>query len=178
MSIIIQTLTGAQISMASHIAVMRRISNEQGKIAPKHGAPTGKGSWEMDIKGCGAELAVALYVNLVWCGTVGRFRQRDVGGLVEVRSTTETRYSLRIDPDDADDAPFVLVWPRDSIREYDLVGWCLGHEAKQQKWWDVKARKSEPAFWVPWNDPVLRDMATLLDWVREHRFQEEQRGVA
>lgn len=173
-------LTGPQLSITNHVAVMRRISNEQKKIKPKHGAPTGKGSWEGDIKSCSAELAVALYTNLVWCGTVGQFDQRDVGGLIEVRAT-QPHYHLRLHPADLDPVPFVLVWWREeNMYEYDLMGWVFAHEGKMQKWFGDPWRTKRPAFWVPPKGDHLRPMETLLDWVHEQRGRnaDEEDGVA
>jgi len=149
-----------QLSMASHVAVMRRASNMLKQIAPKHGATNGEGSWEIDINGCCAELAVARYLNLFWCGALNNFRARDVGGLVDVRSRSKHHYQLILHPDDPDDVPFVLVWAHPP--DFELTGWLLAREGKQQEFWSDPAG-GRPAFFVP--KERLHPMAALREWV-------------
>ena len=114
-------LTYGQLSMASHVAIMRRASNMLKGLPPRYGASNGEGSWEMDINACCAELAVARYTNLFWCGSLNDFSARDVGGIIDVRSMTKSHYQLILHPDDPDGAPFVLVWTNPP--EFELTGW-------------------------------------------------------
>jgi hypothetical protein len=58
---------------------------------------------------------------------------------------------------DQDELPFVLVHPE--APKFHLMGWCYGHEGKQQKYWADKQRSDRPAFFVPQTD--LRPIETL-----------------
>jgi len=169
-------LTEGQISMASHIGVMRRISNLRRSTPPKHGAGNGEGSWEIDINGCCAELAVACYLNLFWCGSLNDYAARDVGGLVDVRSTMKPDRRLPLHPDDLDSVPFVLAWPRPPLFSvYDLVGWTLARDGKRQEFWCDPTNNGRPAFFVPKN--VLHPMPALREWTERMRSLTEESSL-
>jgi hypothetical protein len=128
--------------------------------APKYGAPNGAGALEIDVNGCCAELAVARYTNLFWCGTVNDVQARDVGGMVDVRSTTQRNHNLILHPDDDDETPYVLVWTH--APEFDLCGWTFAGDGKLSEFWRDPTG-GRPAFFVPRN--LLRPMPELLDWL-------------
>ena len=111
---------------------------------------------------CGAEMAVAKYLNLYWSGALGDYKARDVGGMVEVRARSSMDWDLLVHPEDADDLPFVLVVPQPPI--FVIRGWMFARDAKQSQFWSDPAR-GRAAFFVPVDK--LRPMSELKDWVRD-----------
>jgi hypothetical protein len=171
----IVALTSAQLSMAAHVAVMRRIANQQNNVKPKYGAPTGIGSWEFDLNACAAEVAVAKHFNLFWCGTVNDYGALDVGGLINVRQTHHAHGRLRLHPPDCDDVPFVLATGTNGT--FNLRGWLFASEGKQQRWWCDPTGDARPAFFVPQHE--LHDMEVLATWLGgvKEAIRADQRSV-
>jgi hypothetical protein len=153
-------LTYAQISMAAYVGVMRRTSNLKRGVAPKYGATNGPGSWDLEVISCCAELAVAKYLNLFWCGSIGDFAAKDVGRLVQVRSTDKPTHRLILHPRDDDRDPFVLAIMI-GADTFDLCGWIFAREGKCDAFWCDPSGTGRPAFFVP--NEKLRPMAQLLD---------------
>lgn len=149
-----------QISMACHIAVMRRVQNMINKVPPKYGATNSNGSWELDMLSCQAELAVAKYLNLYWDGSVGDYDAPDVGGCVEVRCRRRIDYELIMYKKDKSHLPFVLVFGQANSPEFLLKGWAFGYEGKLDEYWRDPA-VGRPAYFVP--HEVLRPMSELWE---------------
>lgn len=85
---------------------------------------------EMDIRGAHCEFAASIMLNLYWRPTIGRLRDRDVGGLVEVRSTILEKGKLIVKPADDDDAPFVLIVADMLALRFRFGGWLFARQAK------------------------------------------------
>lgn len=151
-------LTYAQISLAGHVAVMRRTSDMKSGRVPRFGA---KQTWDLDINGCCGEIAVARYLNLFWCGAFNDFEARDVGGLVDVRACSKRDYRLILHHDDIDGVPYVNahVSPPDVV----MSGWLFAREGKLDKYWDDPLG-GRAAFFVP--QKFLRPMDELLAWAK------------
>lgn len=161
------TLTYAQLSIAAHVATMREYSNlKQGRGRTYGGRmPGDHGSIEAHVIGCCTELAVARYLNLFWCGSIGDIRAADVGGFVEVRAIRENGRRLILHPKDHDERPFVLVLAEPPT--FSLLGWTLGRDGKRPEFWDDVGNGRPPAFFVPVD--ALRDPVALLGLVVERR---------
>jgi hypothetical protein len=99
----------------------------------------------MDIRGAHCEFAASIMLNLYWRPTIGETKNRDVGGLVEVRSTVIGNGRLIVKPRDDDDAPFALVVADMATLRFRFGGWMFGHEAKA---WPLNPRHGDPAHYV------------------------------
>jgi len=112
--------------------------------------------WERHINGAFGEMAVAKETNKYWQSLSFRSGLRehlpgDVGA-VQVRATTHLGGRLIVHPDEPDNALFVLVTL--NLPSYSLVGWKLGSEAKQQRYWDDPGT-GRPAYFIPQADLSL-----------------------
>lgn len=83
------------------------------------------------IWGAIGEVAFAKFMGVYPEFSVKRFSGMvgDVLGDVEVRHRSKTYYDLIVRPNDSDDSRYVLTLG--SPPEITVVGWCYGHEAKQ-----------------------------------------------
>lgn len=117
---------------------------------------------ENHIRGAECEYACSRILNLYWRPWVASMaeakRMRDVGGLIEVRSTDLARGRLIVKPDDPDDAPFALIVRKGN--RFTLAGWLFAYEAKQ---FDLLTGFGDPAHFVP--QDKLSPNALLADWV-------------
>jgi hypothetical protein len=114
-----------------------------------------KDSLGIDVQGATGEFVVAKAFGLEWDGKIKNYQEwlkwrlvgHDVSGL-EVRFTRHRGGSLIVHPKDSDNSVFVLVIPKSFPFEYEIVGWCYGHEGKQKDYWkDVGYGR--PCFYVP-----------------------------
>lgn len=109
-----------------------------------------------DVYAAGAEMAVAKLTNRYWIAGIGDPKLPDVGRLVEVR-WSEFNHCLKVRDKDPDDRPYVFV--RGSSPSFEIVGWMLGREAKQQRWKANPGDKGE-MYLVP--SGALNDMEFLI----------------
>lgn len=84
----------------------------------------------MDIRGAHCEFAASIMLNLYWRPSIGEIKNRDVGGLVEVRSTVLETGRLIVKPKDHDDAPFVLIVADMEALRFRFGGWLFARNAK------------------------------------------------
>lgn len=159
-------LTEAHMRLAANLGVERRLAALSGGLDGRYGVATAD-NWERDINGCLAELAVAHYLNLFWCGTIKQTKERDAGALVDVRSIDRPDRRLILHPGDPDAVPFVLVHVRAPV--CDLIGWMYASEGKQQQWWADPTGAGRAAFFVPQEEVRKRRMEGLREWVAQHR---------
>jgi hypothetical protein len=115
------------------------------------------------IRGAECEFSASILLNLYWRPTIGFIKSKDVGGLIEVRSTVLSYGRLIVKPDG--DGPFVLV-----IKENDSTfhwgGWMHAEAAKK---FPLTTDKGDPAHFVP--QRYLSDMPSLLGWIRSRPVQ-------
>lgn len=104
---------------------------------------------DLHIRGASAEFAVAVGLNLSWRPTVGDIKSRDVGSMIEVRSTDRQDGRLIVKPADSADAPFVLVIEEQNAASYRIAGWMLGRDAQQ---YPILKYGCDPAHYVPQSD--------------------------
>lgn len=113
------------------------------------------------IDGAITEMAVAKALGLYW-RPLGHLPAEDVPdvGSFDVRSTIYANPHLRLRPKDPDDRETILVWDRRP--EFELVGWILNADAKNDQWWGDKWRTGRGESWeVPGSE--LRPVAELLE---------------
>ena len=116
-----------------------------------------------DIRGAHGEYASAIALNLYWRPSIGRLRDKDVGGLVETRSIDADHLSLVVKPKDLDADPFVLVLCRPLTR-CRLLGWLFAREVKAR--FPLRTDRGDPAHYAPIS--ALNDMASLVVWLGDH----------
>lgn len=82
------------------------------------------------ISGAMAEVGTAKHYRLRWLANVGNTHGVDVGGIIEVRSSTVPSYNLGIRPKDHDDRPYVFAIVHLADYRVELRGWLWGREGK------------------------------------------------
>ena len=118
----------------------------------------------MDIRGAHCEFAASIMLNLYWRPMIGEIKGRDVGGLVEVRSTVLQWGRLIVKPKDvvkSADAPFALVVADMPALRFRFGGWMFARDAKA---WPLDSEHGDPAHYVEQEE--LSGRSSLLDWVR------------
>jgi hypothetical protein len=151
-------LTFGEMSMAAAIASLRYTCN----VIKQRPHQYGQTDYRWPVDGLCAEIAAARYLNLYWNGDVNNKKERDVGGLVDVRSC-EPGLRMILHPEDPDGTPFVLAWV--DLPGVALMGWMLAREGKLPEFWE-DPHGGRPAYFVPKHR--LHDMAMLPEWVDDH----------
>lgn len=137
-------LSWSELMIAALVGVMRCVKSKYKGYENKHGLQ-GPG-WNQDIQGACGELAVAKYLNVFWDGTMDSFTAgADVQGL-QVRSTDRDG-RLIIRPTDPDDAVFILA--RGGPLEWEIAGWILGRDGKQEEFCGDPTGNRPAAYFVP-----------------------------
>jgi hypothetical protein len=120
------TLTPDEVHLAASHAILRRHRKLEGQRKDRE--QNSRSTYDNEIMGAAAELAVCKFRNLFWSGATG-IRARDGGKDVEVRWTHhENTGGLVIYPKDDNNAIFVLC--DGYAPTINLVGWIKGEEAK------------------------------------------------
>jgi len=107
---------------------------------------TGREAWGLDVEGAAAEMAVAKGLNrfMPFIINTSTAKDDDLNG-IHVRSTPYAQGHLLIYKDDFDEKPYVLAVG--AIPRFNLKGFCLGKDGKQQKYF--RQTLDGNAFWVP-----------------------------
>lgn len=151
-------LTWPELAIAYEVSKHRRIISMKNNLMPRYGASATEGVEETEIFSCRGELAVAKCLNLYWSGSAGDISVADVGWSVEVRTVNKKGRRLIIHPSDRDWSPFVLVDASEE-RSLDLVGWMLGGDGKQDKYWADPTGTGRHAYFIDTKD--LRPISEL-----------------
>jgi hypothetical protein len=90
-------------------------------------------------------MAAGKFLKQYWSGSVGTFKDPDVGEL-QVRSTVyvEGHFIIR----EADSSEQFYVFVRGEAPTYEIVGWIQGKNAKLDKFFRPD-KKDGDAWWVP-----------------------------
>ncbi len=123
-------LTEFECRMAITIAVERCINSTFDGRKDNHGYD-GSDSWDVNIEGACAELAVAKAINKYWPGGVNTFKAPDLED-IQVRWTPRKDGHLIVRKGDPDNDKFVLVIGK--MPDYEVVGWIKGSDAKQERY--------------------------------------------
>jgi hypothetical protein len=125
------TLTWFEQQLAGIVGVIR------GADSVRRGARvalfSGDNDEENEIQSSQAEYAVAKALNRHFVGGVNAPELPDVSRMIEVRWTKYSTGHLILREKDCDDRPYVLVCGTSPT--FEIVGWMLGADAKQEKWW-------------------------------------------
>jgi len=142
----IYQLTKADLYLAGHAGVMRRISAISKSRPEPYGRPQSD-LWGLDIESCAAELLVSRALNQSWtpyAASPGEIVS-DVGRSVQVRQTPRPDGCLILHDRDSDDHAFVLVVGT-SINQR-IAGWIRCSDGKQPRFW--REDTGRPAYFVP-----------------------------
>lgn len=146
-------LVAANVGIARHI---RAIQDNMGAVAGVNFMKPG--TWESDIIGAMAELAVSYHFNLCWSGG-GGMEFPDVGNCIEVRSIQDPGHRLIVRGTDRYlHLPYVLAL-YEIPRHFRLLGWIFGNDAKRIGSIESPNERAA-AFWV--EQKQLRPIDDLL----------------
>jgi hypothetical protein len=116
-----------------------------------------------------AEAAVRL-----WLGTTVRWTINnkfpggpDFSDFIDVKNRMRQHHRLTITPECPSGYAYLLVCGEQHPR-YRIVGWCWGHEAKQDCYWSDPGT-GRPAWWVTENDPIMKPPDELLVELRRRQ---------
>ena len=138
-------LTDIEMELAALVGIRRRTESKAKGRADNHGY-NGTRAWDIDIEGAAAELAYCKARGKYWGGTLNGFKDADQGERVQIRHSALPEASLIVRPEDNPDHYYVLV--TGSAPVFTLVGWMLGADATDQRFW--KEPNGRPgAFFVP-----------------------------
>lgn len=142
------TLTPREFELAAIHGAMRRCSAIERGQQHHHGltGDAALATWNLDIEGACAEMAVAKAVNRYW-DILTRPQSPDEGdvGPYQVRSTTRPGGCLLLHESDSDDAVFILA--AGTAPTFNIAGWLRGREGKNPDYW--RTTTGRPAFFVP-----------------------------
>lgn len=139
-------LSESEASICCLIGGLRRITSRVDNIVDRHSHDKEKG-WGYDIEACGAEMAVAKFLNVYWEGHVRNFHGHDVAGR-QVRHCVREDACLIIREHDKDEDKFILVVGL--IPTFRIAGWELGKLCKQDKWLkNPPPEREEKSWFVP-----------------------------
>jgi hypothetical protein len=140
-------LTPEQLTLGARAGVDRHISailNKNRRVADMNYMVPG--TWEKDVIGAMAEMAVSYYFNLAWTGAA-RLDAVDVGDCIQVRAIQEANHRLIIRPGDKHlHLPYVLAL-YERPRSFVLLGWIFGHDGKRIGTFDSPNERDE-CHWV------------------------------
>lgn len=136
-------LDWGEINVGAYGGMMRRLRHKSRGDADRYII----GNWTSDIEANTAEKHVAKQLGLYHHD--GIKGETDVGPF-QVRHTLREDGKLLIRPKDKDGEAFILV--TGAAPDYEIRGWCWGHEGKVKENWDEETSKNHPdgpAFFVP-----------------------------
>ena len=138
-------LTDYEIRMVVNVGIERRIQSIDMGLKHKYGYD-GDSSWDINIEGAAAEQALAKALDCYWDGSVGTFKKPDIGTNIQVRMTKLSNGSLIVRESDCIDDYYFLVIGK--IPNYEIVGYILGQDARQDEFWQTPNGRSG-AWFVP-----------------------------
>src|SRR5215471_8587845 len=149
-----QMITAGSVGLRRHIAAIARSLDH-------HWSGTESDLFDHHIVGAMGEYAVASVFNLFWHEHVGDIGERDVGGLIDLRTRRpDNGRDLAIRPKDKDGKPILLVHARPP--EFALVGWIpSASQGRAIGEWNDRAR----VHFVPGAVPPLLPVKQLFDLV-------------
>lgn len=135
-------LSLAEVQMAALVGMQRVIECLKLNASHRHGASEND-TWDMSIEGAIAECALAKYLNYYWAK--GQRGAPDVFD-VDCRQTHYSNGRLILHDDDVDDRKYYLLVGKQGV--YDVKGYILAKDGKQQKYWDDPVGQ-RAAYFVP-----------------------------
>lgn len=162
-------LTEAEIRIATWVGKQRYAEVVRNNRDPGKGPSATDATPNNHIRGAMAEYAASMAFNLFWRPVVFRMDQKDVGGIIDVRTTIIPTGRLIIKPNDikkAPHTPFVLVDCQEMDKgKFRMCGWRLSKEAPELTQLDSK--HGDSAYYI--SKDKLHSNESLVDWVSVRR---------
>lgn len=142
-------LSVMEVKVAALISVERLCSNMSKGKTMGHGYDK-QDEWEVGVQGAGAEVAVAKFLNVAYCGHCDVYHSiPDIGVCTEVRWTR--LQSLIVRPIDEIKSNYIVVTGR--VPEMNIIGWMSGAEAKQDRYLTDFGNSNRPkCYGIPFKD--------------------------
>lgn len=159
-------LSPHEMVTAGTVGLRRNVAAIVRRLKPVHGGQANglPGAFGHHVVGAMAEFVVAKTLNLFWDPNIGKTRECDVGGIVEVRARTQDGdgLDLAIRPKDKPDAPHVLVHCDPPF--FRIPGWIFAREARSIT--GVCWNEKRGLWFVPYGQlrPIESFTKTLADW--------------
>jgi hypothetical protein len=160
----VATLTSWESRICTWTGKQRFLNAQELDRDPGLGPSQTCGDAEFHIRGAHCEFALALMLNLYWRPNIGEIKHRDVGGLVEVRSTVLETGRLIVKPKDDDGAPFALIVADMDALKFRFGGWMFACAAKM---WPLNPDHGDPAHYVEQSE--LWGRPDLMTWLEDKR---------
>ena len=139
------TLSWHELMAGAQAGCFRHVEDIIKERKDRYGARRNVEGWKIDIQGALCELALAKVLGLYWAGK-GVLGAPDVGEH-QARSITKSHHSLLLHPDDDDNRRYYLV--HYSAPRFAVIGFILGKDGKQKKWWADPKHEERWAYFVP-----------------------------
>jgi hypothetical protein len=159
-------LTFSEVASAMQVGGMRHLSCLFKGWKDKHGADSMNG-WQLHVEGACGEVAAAKALNMYWPATVNTFDCADLGERIQIKTRSNPDFDLIVRQRDSDHHYFVLVTGVCPV--YNVCGFLLGAEAKQEKWIKDYGNRKAPAYFVP--QKALKPISDLAVLLREEVIQ-------
>jgi hypothetical protein len=161
-AVIIVTLSDSQIKFVDDI----NLEHTNRRMAAGS-TPTNGGTLDYETRLClgrngyRAEAAARLFFGktVAWSIRAEETGLPDFAGFIDAKGRRKSHHRLCVTPDCPTERAFLLVCGADHPR-YRIVGWCWGHEAKQDRYWGDPGT-GRPAWWVPEDDAIIKDPREL-----------------
>jgi hypothetical protein len=115
-----------EVSRAALVGVSRNVEAMRKQCQNRSTVPD---DWGIHILGALGECAFAKATNRYWNGSVNTFKRGGDVGRIQVRTRARHDHDLIVRPQDKSEDVFVLVTGGPS--SFEIQGWCVGEEAKQ-----------------------------------------------
>ena len=135
-----------EMRIAAYTAVERCIQSIGLGLKDAHGYK-GEDSWDININGSGAEMAVAKFLNKYWGAPVGNFKGADIGENIQVRSSINLTAKMVIRKND--NLNDYYVFSIGKIPNYEIIGFIKGVDARREEWYTDNGNGRPPAWFVP-----------------------------
>jgi len=108
-------------------------------------------SWDYEIEGAGAELAVCKNRKLYCPFGINTFKNADIGKILQVRHTERENGRLIVRPNDNPNHTYILVIGK--MPNFKMIGWIKGKDAMVDEYKD-NPNRGKPCWMVPQKDLV------------------------
>lgn len=149
-------LTWGELSLASEVGKLRCISALQNDRDP---GDTGYDNlWQKCITGAAAEMAASKYLGVYWAGSLGDLGASDVGGYQTKVNNNQYYDDMRIQRRNGPGV-YIHMLSHEYLPRFVICGWLAWPDPRREDWWGEKAKKGQPAFFVPRS--AVRPMSEL-----------------
>jgi len=144
-------LKSYELAQACQTGYMRHIKAIEAGYDQDRGIEREANHWQRHIEGACGEIAVAKAMKVYWGGGISTFDAHgDIDGTGwEVRTRSKHGHDLILRHGDKDDRKYILV--TGTAPKYEVHGWILGADAKQQKYLKF-VQQIGRAFFIPQQD--------------------------